>query len=415
MVLTSFGEEQRIADALDAGAHGYLLKHIDPDDLLAAIRAAHAGDVPLDPRAGRVLLEQRRRQGRADDLTQARGGGAAARRRRASPTSRSPAASGIGERTVKAHLTSVFQRLGVSDRVQAALWAREHLPDRPQRRSAGPGRGGGPAARRRAGRRGRRRRTSSSWVPDSVTRPCLDDDDAVGVADRRQAVGDDEAGAPVGQVVERREQQLLRRRVEGRRRLVEDDDRGVAQDRPGDRHPLALPAGQVVRRARRGGCRARRAGGRRTRRRARGAPPGSTSRSLTPARPHTRLSRSVPSSSTVSWATIAIWLRRWCSSWSRTSTPSTSTAPASTSSSRGIEGGDRGLAGARRADEGDGLAGLDAQRQVVEHRAAAVGERHVGAARWRRGRRSAGRRGGRRCRSARPGPRRSARTRRRPC
>ena len=35
---------------------------------------------------------------------------------------------GIAERTVKAHLTSVFQRLGVTDRVQAALWAREHLP-----------------------------------------------------------------------------------------------------------------------------------------------------------------------------------------------------------------------------------------------------------------------------------------------
>ena len=35
---------------------------------------------------------------------------------------------GISERTVKAHLTSVFQRLGVSDRVQAALWAQQHLP-----------------------------------------------------------------------------------------------------------------------------------------------------------------------------------------------------------------------------------------------------------------------------------------------
>jgi DNA-binding NarL/FixJ family response regulator len=130
VVLTSFGEERRIADALDAGAHGYLLKHIDPDDLLGAIRAADAGDVPLDPRAGRVLLQQRRRQGRADDLTAREeqvlrlvGQGLAnkqiARR------------LGIGERTVKAHLTSVFQRLGVSDRVQAALWAREHLPARP--------------------------------------------------------------------------------------------------------------------------------------------------------------------------------------------------------------------------------------------------------------------------------------------
>ena len=35
---------------------------------------------------------------------------------------------GISERTVKAHLTSIFQRLGVSDRVQAALWAQQHLP-----------------------------------------------------------------------------------------------------------------------------------------------------------------------------------------------------------------------------------------------------------------------------------------------
>jgi DNA-binding NarL/FixJ family response regulator len=128
VVLTSFGDEQRIADALTAGAHGYLLKHVDPDDLLAAIRSAHAGDVPLDPRAGRVLLEQRRRRSGAEDLTPREeevlrlvGQGLAnkqiARR------------LGIGERTVKAHLTSVFQRLGVTDRVQAALWAREHLPE----------------------------------------------------------------------------------------------------------------------------------------------------------------------------------------------------------------------------------------------------------------------------------------------
>lgn len=127
VVLTSFGDEQRIMDALNAGAHGYLLKHVAPDDLLNAIRSAHAGDAPLDPRAGRVLLEARRtgapRQGdltdREIDVLKCVGEGMAnkqiARR------------LGISERTVKAHLTSIFQRLGVSDRVQAALWAQSHL------------------------------------------------------------------------------------------------------------------------------------------------------------------------------------------------------------------------------------------------------------------------------------------------
>jgi len=127
VVLTSFGDEARIVEALNAGAQGYLLKHIDPDDLITAVRAANAGDAPLDPRAGRVLIEQRRgRRPDGDELTRREtevlglvGEGLAnkqiARR------------LGIGERTVKAHLTSIFQRLGVTDRVQAALWAHEHL------------------------------------------------------------------------------------------------------------------------------------------------------------------------------------------------------------------------------------------------------------------------------------------------
>lgn len=128
VVLTSFGDEARVVEALNAGAQGYLLKHIDPDDLITAVRAANAGDAPLDPRAGRVLIEQRRSlRPDGEELTRREtevlglvGEGLAnkviARR------------LGIGERTVKAHLTSIFQRLGVTDRVQAALWAHEHFP-----------------------------------------------------------------------------------------------------------------------------------------------------------------------------------------------------------------------------------------------------------------------------------------------
>jgi DNA-binding NarL/FixJ family response regulator len=125
VVLTSFAEQPRMLAALDAGASGYLLKDADPDEIIAAVRAAAAGGAPLDPRAARALLDRQRtpvatarlsaRERQVLDLV---GEGLAnkliARR------------LDISERTVKAHLTRVFQQIGVTDRTQAALWAREH-------------------------------------------------------------------------------------------------------------------------------------------------------------------------------------------------------------------------------------------------------------------------------------------------
>ena len=137
VVLTSFGEESRILDALNAGAHGYLLKHVDPDDLINAVRSAKAGDAPLDPRAGRVLLEARR----GGSVGGGSGGGTTRDHEltdrvlevlllvgQGLANKQIARKLGISERTVKAHLTSIFQRLNVSDRVQAALWAQQHLP-----------------------------------------------------------------------------------------------------------------------------------------------------------------------------------------------------------------------------------------------------------------------------------------------
>ena len=130
VVLTSYGDESKILDALNAGAHGYLLKHSDPDDVIEAVRIAHAGDAPLDPRAGRVLIEQRRHGRKQIDLTPRErevlglvGQGMANKQiaRRLE----------ITERTVKAHLTSVFQRIGVTDRTQAALWAQRQRGGNP--------------------------------------------------------------------------------------------------------------------------------------------------------------------------------------------------------------------------------------------------------------------------------------------
>jgi DNA-binding NarL/FixJ family response regulator len=126
LVLTSFSDQSRILDALSAGADGYLLKHAEPDDIADAIRAVHSGGSPLDPKAARALIESRRAGRDTPQLTD--------REREVLLLVRDGLANkqiarrlGIAERTVKAHLTSVFQRLGVTDRTQAALWAREHL------------------------------------------------------------------------------------------------------------------------------------------------------------------------------------------------------------------------------------------------------------------------------------------------
>lgn len=126
VVLTSFSDRDRIVAALDAGAVGYLLKDADPEDLIAGIRAAARGESPLHPKAARQLLTAR---------TAARGGPVDLTPREVEVLSlvRQGLANkqiarrlGISERTVKAHLTSTFQRIGVVDRTQAALWAERH-------------------------------------------------------------------------------------------------------------------------------------------------------------------------------------------------------------------------------------------------------------------------------------------------
>lgn len=132
VVLTSFSDRQRILDALDAGAVGYLLKHARPDEVLDAVRAAHEGGSPIDPKAARVLLD-RRREDASDGGAKLSDREVEVLRLVAAGLANKAIARrlGIAERTVKAHLTNIFGRLGVTDRTQAALWARDHLPSPP--------------------------------------------------------------------------------------------------------------------------------------------------------------------------------------------------------------------------------------------------------------------------------------------
>ena len=128
LVLTSFSARERIVDALQAGAVGYMLKDSEPDDLLKALRAAARGESPLDPRVAREVLRSGTSLTTRPELTDRE---RAVLRLVSQGLANKQIATrlGIREGTVKAHLGHVFQRIGVSDRTSAALWARTHLTD----------------------------------------------------------------------------------------------------------------------------------------------------------------------------------------------------------------------------------------------------------------------------------------------
>src|SRR2546421_957539 len=125
VVLTSFSDRERILDALDAGAVGYLLKDAEPDELLRGIEAAARGESPLAPKAAKAVLTARAETRPAAELT-AREQEGLSLLAEGLANKQIARRLGIAEKTVKAHLTSVFQSIGVTDRTQAALWARSH-------------------------------------------------------------------------------------------------------------------------------------------------------------------------------------------------------------------------------------------------------------------------------------------------
>ena len=137
VVLTTFADRDHVTAAIDAGAVGFMLKDADPGALADAVRSAARGEAPLDPRAALALIDRRR------DTSEAGASNAAAERARVGGGDPSLTARewevlaligeglsnrliarrlGIAEKTVKAHLTSIFAQIGVTDRVQAALW-----------------------------------------------------------------------------------------------------------------------------------------------------------------------------------------------------------------------------------------------------------------------------------------------------
>jgi DNA-binding NarL/FixJ family response regulator len=125
VALTSFGEEERVHAALEAGASGYLLKDSDADEVSAAIRAAHSGELPLDPAIARDLTTSLRAESRDEpdaeltprelEILRLIGAGKS--------NKEIAAELQISERTARTHVSNILGKLDLTSRTQAALWA----------------------------------------------------------------------------------------------------------------------------------------------------------------------------------------------------------------------------------------------------------------------------------------------------
>jgi len=125
IVLTSFLDDDKLLPALRAGAAGYLLKNAEPQEVVRAVRAAHAGQTVIDPVVAARLVETLAADDRGDpiDLLTPREREVLVLIGRGYANKRIALELGLAEKTVKTHVGHVLAKLGVSDRTQAAIAA----------------------------------------------------------------------------------------------------------------------------------------------------------------------------------------------------------------------------------------------------------------------------------------------------
>jgi DNA-binding NarL/FixJ family response regulator len=128
VAVTSFIEEEKVTSALEAGASGYLLKDADAEEVASAVRAAHAGEVHLDPAVARLLAQRMRSRREAEPVEPltAREKEVLAQLGKGASNKEIAYELSITERTARTHVSNILGKLGLASRTQAALWAVEH-------------------------------------------------------------------------------------------------------------------------------------------------------------------------------------------------------------------------------------------------------------------------------------------------
>jgi DNA-binding NarL/FixJ family response regulator len=132
LVLTTFGLEEYVYEALRAGASGFLLKDVPPEQLISAVHVVARGDALLDPAITRSVIEafasrpaaRRELAERIEELT-AREREVFALVARGLSNAEIAAELVVGDGTVKTHVAHLLFKLGLRDRVQAVMYAYE--------------------------------------------------------------------------------------------------------------------------------------------------------------------------------------------------------------------------------------------------------------------------------------------------
>lgn len=137
LILTSFGEDDKVFPAIRAGAQGYLLKDIQPSDLVQAIRGTYQGKAQLHPEVARRLMmafsgDVPTKEPKPVSLSKELEGLTEREREvldliARGLTNREIAEQMvISEKTVKTHVSNLLDKLGLEDRTRAAIWALKH-------------------------------------------------------------------------------------------------------------------------------------------------------------------------------------------------------------------------------------------------------------------------------------------------